>query len=394
MRRGLCILVLPLMMLAVFYSCTSLERPVQVPALRNMVVGVRYVHVLVGMSTKTEPLTISASRPATIYAGDTKLLRTVPLAGAKVASVKGAVVVGDFASGLPALLIVPDTGDYISVGKTMYPGLVALISKGDAVQAINYVKMEDYVAGVASCEMPSNFDIAAIEAQAVAARTYALFTMGTMRLMPYDLKDSQASQVYQGLTGTSSAGRRAAQKTSGVVMLFGSDWQFLPAYYCSTCGGHTAPASQMAGAPDIAPLCGVECGFCGASSRYRWTTSIPAAEMEKSLSAAGYVTGQLTDIQVSKTSPGGWVEAVDITSAGGTKRLTGYAFRQVVGAPKLLSTDFTVAQSGDSYVIDGKGWGHGVGMCQFGADGMGREGYNYAKILQHYYPGIKLVKIY
>lgn len=395
MRRTLCMLVLPAMVAGVLYSCATTERTVQVPALKNAVVTVRYVRVLVGSSTRTEPLIVSTGQPARIWAGDGRtLLDTKQLAAVKVASYKGAVALGDVTWNLAAMTIEPAEGDHVSVGAKTYPGLIVLVSRGESVMAINYVQMEDYVAGVVSCEMPITFANPACETQAVAARTYALWNMGQSRLMPYDLKDSQASQVYEGLTKTTIVGTRAARRTAGVIMVYGSDWEFLPAFYASTCGGYTAPPREMSGAPDIGPLQGVPCGYCTASSRYKWTVTVPASEMESLLITAGYVTGRLTDIRVVAAAPGGWVDAVDIASTGGVKRLTGAAFRQVVGTSKLLSSNFVVSAKDDVFVIDGKGWGHGVGMCQWGADGMAREGFDYAQILTHYYPGIRLIKIY
>jgi stage II sporulation protein D len=117
-------------------------------------------------------------------------------------------------------------------------------------------------------------------------------------------------------------------------------------------------------------------------------------EVELALARAGYVSGKLEDIRIISTVKGGWIDTVEIVSSGGKRRLSGAAFRRLVGNGRLYSANFQIRKSGDGFVIQGKGYGHGVGMCQYGADGLGRMGRNYREILMHYYPGADLVKIY
>jgi stage II sporulation protein D len=252
--------------------------------------------------------------------------------------------------------------------------------------------MEQYVAGVVSCEMPAYFESSALQAQAVAARTYVLWQMKNNRLGMYDVKDDVSSQVYRGATGTNPAGKAAAERSAGVVMIY--EWKFLPALYHSTCGGHTMPASHMRGAPIIAPLGGVECGYCRASKRYHWPLVVPESRMEEALAKANLLSGRLLDVRVTNTLEGGWVDTVEVTSDGARKQISGYALRQALGTSELYSTNFTVRKSGDKYVFDGYGFGHGVGLCQWGANGMALAGYNYADIMRHYYPDAEILKIY
>ncbi len=396
-RRILFALVLPVMAVGII-SCATVERRVQVPVLKDMRVHVRPVRVLVGTQTRSNPLYLSSRGRAKIYSGDAKtILATIPLNRTPVSlNRRKGIVVGQASwgrsDGIAAVIVVPEKGDSIFVGNTNYPGCVALVKRGESVLAINYVAMEDYVAGVVSCEMPRRFCRAALEAQAVAARTYALWTMSKTRLLLYDLRNTEASQVYRGLTGTSSFGRNAARRTAGVVMVY--DWKFLPAFYSSTCGGHTAPSSQLANAPRIAPLSGVECGYCQASPRYRWAITVPLGEVEQALAQAGYVSGKLKDIKVTSTVVGGWVDTVEVVGSDGNRRISGNVFRRVIGTGKFYSANFSIRKVGDQFVIRGRGFGHGVGMCQYGADGMGRRGRNFVEILSHYYPGVKVIKIY
>ena len=316
MRRLLLAALLPAMAL-VLYNCAGVERPAQVPVLRGEPVTVRAVRVLVGIAKRGDSLKLSASKPVGVWKRDgAEVIATMTLKETPVTFNNGAVVIGDQNSNLPTLILAPTGDDTIRVGDNEYPGYIFLFVRGESVLAVNCVGMEDYIAGVVSCELPSRFDSAALEAQAVAARTYALFTMVSTRMQFYDLKDDQSSQVYRGLTGTNGAGRRAAQRTAGVVMVY--DWKFAPAFYFSTCGGHTAPYTQMRGAPAIGCLTAVPCDYCKSSRLYRWEgLRIPAADMEKLLAPAGYVKGSLVDIVVQETAIGGWVETVRIVGTDG-----------------------------------------------------------------------------
>jgi len=382
------------MLLAVI-SCATVERRVQVPVLSGRPVAVRHVRVLVGLSTDTQPLFIGADAEVLVYSGERepRPLGRLALENARISlSRRGTVITGERDWGRPAVVLMPAGGGHLKIGSTVYPGYMVLMKRGSAVQAVNWVEMEQYVAGVVSCEVPRRFSRSAIEAQAVAARSYALAQMRLRHLLSYDLKDDQSSQVYRGLSGTRSYGVQAAARTRGVVLIH--DWKFLSAFYFSTCGGHTAPAAQLPGAPPIKPFECVECDYCRHSPRYKWAVTMPVADVEKALAAAGYVSGSLQDVRVAERTKGGWVDLVEIVSSEGSRRLSGNAFRRLVGTGNLYSSKFDVRKSGDEFVIQGRGYGHGVGMCQWGADGLGRLGRNYAEILRYYYRGAEIVKIY
>ena len=392
MRRLFLLSLVPALALGVF-SCARIERPVSVPVVQNFALALRPVRVLVGTATLTQKLDVSAQGKAGIWADDGKTLLAAALLDKAPVTVKGgAVVVGGQNLARACVILAGESGGTVQVGANSYPGQIVLVARGESVIAVNYVSMEDYVAGVVSCEMPPYFERAALEAQAVAARTYALWTMKHTRLLSYDLKDDTSSQVYRGVTGTSAYGREAARRTAGITLIY--EWAFLPSFFFSTCGGHTAVASQMRGAPLVDPLSGVECQYCRLSKYYHWARKIPAAEVETALAKGGVITGKLLDISVTKTVSEGWVDTVTVTTTDGVRLLTGYALRQYVGTSQWYSTNFKILRSGEDFVIEGRGLGHGVGLCQWGADGMARQGYNYAQILRHYYPGAGILKIY
>lgn len=374
-------------------SCATVDRAVRVPVLRGMSVEIRPVRVLLGLSTKSKPLALSASKPVTVFSGDVERLDTITLKKAQVSLVHGGnITIGGHDSEEPVLQLVPQKGDYVAVGDREYAGRIVLSKYGDAVQVVNYVEMENYIAGVVSCELPRRFSHAAHEAQAVAARTYALWQMSLQRLLPYDVHATEASQVYRGVGETYSFGTSAARTTAGVVMVY--DWKFLPAFYSSTCGGHTAPVSQLEPRLKMKPLEPVACNYCSHSRLYTWGATMPLDEAEEILAKAGHTVGRLKDIKVVSTVTGGWVDDVQIISTEGTRHVTGKVFRDLIGTRKLMSAKFKITKAGDRFVISGHGFGHGVGMCQFGADGYGRKGHNYVEILNFYYNGADVIKIY
>lgn len=386
---------IPPLMLVAIISCATVERRVRVPVLSGEPLEIRHVRVLLGLSTETQPIDISSEGEVFVYSGEIvpQLQEEASLDGAQVGlSRRGHITTGGVDWGLPAIVIMPREGESILVGSTVYPGYLVLSKRGKAVQVVNWVKMEPYVAGVVSSEVPAYFSRASCEAQAVAARTYALAEMRRRRLLLYDVTDDQSSQVYRGSSGTRSYGVQAARRTRGVVMVY--DWKFLNAFYFSTCGGHTAPASQLSGAPRIEPFEGVECDYCKDSPKYKWAKTMPVAEVEEALAVAGYVSGSLQDIKVAGTTKGGWADLVEVVSTEGSRRLSGNAFRRLLGTSSFYSSKFDIRRSGDEFIIQGRGYGHGVGMCQWGAHGLGRAGRTYAEILRYYYSGAELVKIY
>ena len=392
MKRVVFAMLLPLTVVAVF-SCAHIEPPVNVPRVENVRIEIRPVRVLVGVATRAQPIFVSAAREVAVWSQDAKdVLGSIGIDKTPVGFTQTSVTIGNTQWGTPAVILVPDADDQIKVGDTVYPGQIALVKRGESVAAVNFVLMEDYVAGVVTCEMPSYFERSALQTQAVAARTFALWQMKQRRLQVYDVKDDVSDQVYRGLSGTTAASRLASERTRGTVVVY--DWQFLPAFFFSTCGGYTVGAAYLRGAPVIPPLSGVKCEYCKASKRYRWAITISAAEIEQALAKAGYLSGSLEDIRVTKTIPGGWVDTVEIVASNGTKQLAGYVLRQVVGTSRLYSTNFIAVRSGANYIFEGRGYGHGVGLCQYGANGMASRGFNFVEILEYYYPGASVKRIY
>lgn len=284
-----------------------------------------------------------------------------------------------------------------------YAGDLLVSQEGTQLVLVNEVDLETYVAGVIPNECACQAPPATHRAQAVASRTYAYVSLGApgAASAPFHLKDTQASQVYRGLTVAPAFGATAADmrlrtaETRGVLVT----WQNRPltTYFASTCGGHTTdPAtSGLKADAEAAPLGGVRCGFCTTSSRYRWTKRIADDDLVAGMAARNLpIALPLWGIEVTQRGRGGWARQLVITAGPqrNARTVSGPDFRAAAG----LNSHHILAirRVAGAFEVDGGGWGHGVGMCQWGALEMGRRGLGEADILRLYYPGATLARLY
>ena len=274
------------------------------------------------------------------------------------------------------------------------------------LRVINELPLEAYLGGVVGAEMPVSWDFQALEAQAIAARTYALFEMFRRRKNPqWDLYADQKSQVYRGLAGEHPRVARAVANTRGIVMAYGRSGRerIFPAFFHSICGGHTQDAQAPFGI-GIAPLSGRDCPWCR-RAKGKWCdwpdVTISKADLSqrllrryRQLESLDAITG----IQVETMSPYGRAEWLKLRGRNGAEaRIAAEEFRLAVSVRDnpLRSSWYEAVDTGQSWrFVDGHGWGHGVGMCQFGALGLANAGKNSVAILNYYYPGAILVRAF
>ena len=307
-------------------------------------------------------------------------------------------------------------GKPIRIGKAAYPGSIVLYARsdGDGFDVVNHVLIEQYLPGVLDRELYRHWQPVTYQAQAIAARSYAIAEQGRTRRRHFDLESTQASQVYGGVTANAKA-RRAVRRTRGTVLTYGGS--VLPAYYSSCTGGRGQDAAAaFPNAPDIPPLRGRYHGAWGSASRYyHWG---PIQRQRSTLSnriaawgrRKGHAVAALTSIRsitISRYNAVNRPTAFTITDAGSaTYQLGAETFRFAcnfddASLPKLTSaarlrSSFTKVTVAGRYVTfsDGRGFGHGVGMDQHGAQAMAQRGHNAGSILAFYYPEAKLVKAY
>ncbi|MEM7403426.1 MAG: SpoIID/LytB domain-containing protein [Myxococcota bacterium] len=263
---------------------------------------------------------------------------------------------------------------------------IAVRTKGKTVR----VPLEQYVAGVVASEMPAQWPAAALQAQAIAARTYALWQMQQRAAKPYHVQTTVMNQVYNGSVSSQSAAAQAAQATRGVVVTW--QGQLGHTYFHASCGDHTTSSQSVWGSA-IPYLHGVSCTFCAkAGKQYRWSVSIDYNSLNKALRTQ--VRGRIRRVQMGKKLPCGRLQSVQLI-ARQKSELPATKLRQLLGYNRLPSTWITnINNTATGVVFSGQGHGHGVGMCQWGAAGMANAGYNAKQIIAHYYPATQLQRWY
>ncbi|MDO8535740.1 MAG: SpoIID/LytB domain-containing protein [Candidatus Omnitrophota bacterium] len=286
---------------------------------------------------------------------------------------------------------VPD-GSLVYIDGRSFRGIVDIVKKDNMKLAvINSVGLEEYLCGVLYNEVSHRWPIEAIKAQGIAARTFALYQARQNKLQDYDLTNDIYSQVYSGATSERWSTTRAVKLTLGKVLTYRGD--IFPTYYHATCGGKTEDAANLWNV-DIEPLKGSECGLCKESPHYKWTKNIPLVEMEKKLSENGYKIGKIKSVIVMARNKSGRVDKLEIKDDSDVSCvLTGKDFRRMIGPNDVRSTNFEPSINNDKLTLNGIGWGHGVGLCQWGAKGHAGHGKTAEDILKIYYPGAEVTTI-
>lgn len=286
---------------------------------------------------------------------------------------------------------VPDGATVYLDGRS-FRGAVDIIKKDSMKLAvINRIALEEYLYGVLYNEVSHRWPMEAIKAQGIAARTFALYQARQNKLQDYDLTNDIYSQVYSGATSERWATTRAVKLTLGKVLTYKGD--IFPAYYHATCGGKTEDAANLWDI-DMEPLKGAECGFCKDSPHYKWTKSVPLSEIGKKLGDNGYKIGNIKSVIVMGRNKSGRVDKIEIKDDSDVSCiLTGKDFRKMMGPNDLRSTNFEPSINKDKLTLNGIGWGHGVGLCQWGAKGMAEHGKKMEEILNIYYPGAEITTI-
>lgn len=415
----------------------------------------RLVRVGIGRALLTARIGVTG--PGQLQGADGKVVWQAAAAASVDVSrtANGIAVAGAAVTGPLTLTAAP--GGYVTLGTARYRGsLQVLRTAAGALSVVNVLAMEDYLLGVVPREMPSYWPAEALKAQAVAARTYALYEMSGPRFADegFDVTADTSSQVYGGLEAEAPGSSAAVQATAGQTLTYGG--AVIPAFFFSSSGGATESDVYVMGGQGHPYLQGV-LDYDQASPNYRWVVSLTSAEVSEKLRQAGHDVGTVTAM-TGTTVPGvpedryrspstGQYKEYTVTGSSGIATLTTGLLRKafdlksrvwevvvkgarwVAQTVGLQQTDTVWVQGADagaviprtvagSYVVgagskpapvggsvaamgilsvpatiefQGRGWGHGVGLSQWGARGMAQQGKSYQEILAHYYTGTQLV---
>lgn len=272
----------------------------------------------------------------------------------------------------------------LRVGNREGAGRVRILARNGELLAVAVAPLEAYVAAVLSREAPPRFHPEALAALAVAVRTYAAGAAVKPRDSAYDVVAGVEDQVFDGMDGVAPVYREAAGRTRGMVVRYRGE--LARTVYHSTCGGRTEDAGSAWG-KDVPYLRAQFCDDCADSPVYRWEYRMSGAEGRRVAKALGVPPGKDLRIAVTGRTPTGRANRVRISSGGVSRELQAAEFRKAAGYANVRSLKMEIVPVAGDWRITGEGWGHGVGMCQFGGNGMARRGAGYREILARYYPG-------
>lgn len=333
------------------------------------------------------------SAQVTTLAGDLIMEMPSIAESAVISSTTGFAIEGYPEFEVDQIILIPQNDADLTVNGIRYHGRLHLSHSPDGlISAVNFVPLDTYLGGVLGSEVILSWPVASLQANAIASRSYALYQMLQRQDEPADVVSDTRDQVYRGMERESESARAIVQQTHGVVLHYNG--KPFPAYFSSSCGGHTTDASTGLDRAGWAPLSPVKCGFCDESRYFRWNFAVQKGEIASLLSRSGHNVGVIQDIRPVGRGVDGRARTVQIEHSKGQLSLKATEFRHIMGTGKLRSTSFDTKDSGDELVFSGNGWGHGVGLCQWGTKGMASAGYTAEFILNHYYPGAKLAEIY
>ncbi len=278
--------------------------------------------------------------------------------------------------------------DSININNLKVRGFIEIIKDDkDKFMVVNYIEMEDYIKGILYHEVSHYWPFGVLKAQAIVSRTYAAYQLRENKAKDFDMRSDIYSQVYGGRASERYRTNKAVDETKGMIICYKG--RVIPAYFHAACAGHTEDASLL-WKTNLKPLKGVECNFCKDSPHFHWTYSIDKGTLIKKLSDAGHKTVSIDTIGIDGRDKSQRITDLIITSGKKTVRIPAKDFRLILGPNLIRSTNFDVKAQGDNFVFEGKGWGHGVGMCQWGAYFMAKNGAVYSDIISYYYPGTEI----
>lgn len=314
------------------------------------------------------------------------------------------------------------------IEKKEYRGELELLSNNSSLTAINYIGLQDYLYGVLPKEISPEWELDALKAQAICSRNFTVTNMGKFKKYGFDLDTTTTSQVYGGIAAEHQRTNRAVDETEGEIGYYQGEIASL--FFHSESGGQTESSENIWGMKKPY-LIGVNDSFSNNGSYANWTYSISKSKLEGILSRSGQSVGKINNISIDEKTENGRAKKITIYGTSGTRSFTKESFRRLIGtttiksmyfnfadttpslrpssndldnifadlsnllnkkssSPILLPSESIQVSSSDPIIIVGHGFGHGVGMSQFGANAMAKKGKNYKEIISYYFKGVNV----
>lgn len=321
-------------------------------------------------------------------------------------------VFGGTAVSSGVLTITPQPEGTLAVNGHTYRGRLRFVpTGGNRFDVVNDVDVDGYLKSVVSRELLRDWHPETFRAQAIVARTYALYEVATAGVnRHWDVFPDERSQVYGGMAAESQRSVDGVDATRGIVMAFGppGDERIFKAYFSSTCGGIGQSAQDAFGDAPIGPLIEKNAGtLCSASPRFTWgPVTLSKAEVTRRIRAWGVRRdraerniAEVRTIEPSHHNRFGRPVRFLVTDSRGTRyslmaEELRWAINGTLANRTLWSSFIYVRDTGNAFVFTGRGSGHGVGMCQYCAEALARRGLRHEEIVRFSYPGVRLVRAY
>jgi stage II sporulation protein D len=286
-----------------------------------------------------------------------------------------------------------DPNGVVWIGDRWYRGRTIIRPSSSGLTAINHVDLEHYLYSVLGGEMNGNWPQEALKAQAVAARSYALYRRNRDGNSTFDLCDTARCQVYRGVQDESTGTQTAVNGTAGQVLTYNGT--IIEALFHSSSGGHTENVEDVWSTK--VPYLRAVPDYDQAAPVYSWTKTISRTELGNLIGL-----GPITSVTpIGNPTAGGSYRQLRFTSSSGSKAVTTENLRDILNlrsskitiVPQTTNTKANTKQTPDTFIIQGRGFGHGLGMSQYGAKGMAEQGINYQQIVLHFFQNTRLAKI-
>lgn len=281
---------------------------------------------------------------------------------------------------------------YLQYTDKKYPGFIRLITSESGIMVINVVDLEEYLSSVVPSEVPALWPMEALKAQAIVSRTYAVRKMIENQDKNYDVVSTYKSQAYSGISKVHPRTSRAVRETEGIVITHNDE--VILAFFHANSGGYIEKPEIIGVKENLPYLKPFVDNYSKNTFRSFWKTSISKKDFLNSI--FGRKNLKIEYINIPYRLPSGSIVEIEVVANDGKssiiRRINVNRFREMF--PMVLSPKFEIDIEGDNIVFTGIGWGHGVGMSQWGAKEMAIKGYNYKEIIRYYYNDVELVKIY
>ncbi|HSM81408.1 MAG TPA: SpoIID/LytB domain-containing protein [Nodosilinea sp.] len=336
------------------------------------------VEMRVAIGDRLNQVTVGSSTPAVVKNGAGQGVGQIPQGRSVVVTpTGGGVRLADWQG--QAFWVEPTGGGYVFINDAWYRGRVLVVPVEGKVTAVNWVDIEAYLYGVVGGEMPASWPQEALKAQAVAARSYAMYRRDRTQGQLFDVGGTTAHQVYRGLAAEAPSVQAAVNATQGQVLTYGG--RIIEAVFHSSSGGYTENSEDIW--QRATPYLRAVADYDQEAPVFQWSETFSTQQIEQRITGIGRLTGVATE----RATPQGRIASIRLTGTQGTRTLTGTELRQALG---LRSSLCSLTLSGNTLRVDGRGYGHGLGMSQWGARGLASRGQNYQQILAHYYQGTAL----